>query len=211
MACLHLTCVAAPKPSTFDYFTERYYHQYLVKDCKGLDGNNCRLMVHSNGICVLCLDDSHAAVQAFRCSTGDGSVTVSSIVLGSGRGNSQIGSGKLHVVGKRKRNAAVCQVDTKMCTITLSNGGVYCVPACVHGYVLELNTALLERPALAVEAPSGEGYIAIISLSHNKINLSEYTKLSSPSGGDVVEDDEVVDEKSKKAEPLQQGKETPVF
>ncbi|AAZ10743.1 Pestivirus Npro endopeptidase C53, putative [Trypanosoma equiperdum] len=185
-----VACAAAPKPSTFDYFTERYYHQYVVKNCKGVEGNNCRLLVHSNGICVLCLDETHRVVRAAKSSAGAVETNVASVVFGSGRGNSQLSSGSIHVVGKRKKQAAVCQVDTKICIITMSDGTVYHIPACVDGFVLELNSALQQHPNLLLDAPTAEGYIALISPNYSKVKFSEFTKLSAPTGGDVVEEEE---------------------
>ncbi|KEG12292.1 hypothetical protein DQ04_01831100 [Trypanosoma grayi] len=189
-------CSAAPKPSTFDYFTERYYHQYIVQNCKGVEGNNCRLLVHSNGLCVLCLDESHAAVRAFKQTdiiqhSDDGAkLGVSSVVFGSGRGNSRMAPGAIQVVGKRKKNAIICQEDTKVCIITMTDGTVYSIPACIDGFVLELNPAIMERPELIVQAPTVEGYIAVISPNYNKLKLGKYTKVAAATGGDIMDDDD---------------------
>nr|CCC90020.1 conserved hypothetical protein [Trypanosoma congolense IL3000] len=200
MDCSPARYVVAPKPSTFDYFTERYYYQYVVKGCKGVEGNNCRLLVHSNGICVLCLDETHVAVEAAGVAAAAKSGgaaengTVASVVFGSGRGNSQISSGNIHVSGKRKRHAAICQADTNICLITMTSGAVYRVPACVDGFVLELNSALQQHPNLVTHAPTTEGYIALISPNYSKVRFGDFTRLSVPTGGDVVEDDDGAEE-----------------
>ncbi|ORC93721.1 uncharacterized protein TM35_000015980 [Trypanosoma theileri] len=185
------------KPSTFEYYTERYYHQYLVKNCKGVENNNCRLLVHSNGLCILCIDESHAAVRSCRekkvtAEENDSGVNlhIASVTFGSGRGNSKMTPEGVRVVGKRKKNAIICQEDTKVCVVTMSDGTVYNIPACIDGFVLELNAAVQERPSLLVEAPVTEGYIAIISPNHSKVNYSKYIKISTATGGDIMDEDE---------------------
>lgn len=187
-----LTYTAAAKPSTFDYFTERHYHQYVVRNCKNVEDNNCRLLVHGNGLCVLCLDESHAAVRSHRTSatahddTGGPTVRVASVAFGSERGSSKMAPENIRVVGKRKRNAKVCQEDTTVCVITMTDGTLYKIPACVNGFILELNPLVPERPEILVEAPTVEGFLAIISPRH-KTTFDKYTKVSVATVGDVVE------------------------
>ncbi|KAH9577419.1 hypothetical protein LSM04_005093 [Trypanosoma melophagium] len=184
------------KPSTFDYYTERYFHQYLVKNCKGVENNNCRLLVHSNGLCILSIDESHAAVRSCQKNVmieenaSGVNLHITSVTFGSGRGNSRMTPEGIRVVGKRKKNAIICQEDTKICVLTMSDGTVYNVPACIDGFVLELNAAIQERPALLVEAPTTEGYIAIISPNQHKVNFSKFIKVSTATGGDIMDEDE---------------------
>ncbi|CCW60720.1 unnamed protein product [Phytomonas sp. EM1] len=175
--------VLCPTPTTFEYFTERYYHQYLFEDCKKIVGNNIRLMLHSNGLCVLCVDPSHVALQAIRSAPPEQKLSVRSVVYGSGRGNSNIATGSIGVVGKKKKNAAVCQVETKMCTLTLSDGTSYPIPACVNGFVLELNENLMKEPWMIASAPTVEGFIAVINPSA-KNDFTGIKKLWTATGGD---------------------------
>ncbi|RNF07044.1 hypothetical protein TraAM80_03678 [Trypanosoma rangeli] len=188
--------IVADTPSSFDYFTERYYHQYVVRNCKGVENNNCRLLVHSNGLCVLCLDGSHAAIQAHRRATSmDGELVpshprIESVTFGSGRGNAKMAPERICVVGKRKKNAVICQEDTNICVIAMTDKTVYKIPACLAGFVLELNPAVQDRPELLATAPTVEGFIAVISPNYKKVDLIKYIKVSEATGGDVIEDND---------------------
>lgn len=177
--------VRAPLPTSFDYFTERYYHQYCIRDTKKTPGNNCRILQHSNGMCVLCVDSSHALVQ--RCAA-DASLTVSKVEFFKGR--TPITPESIQVVGKKKKNALVCQNDTKLCGISLSDGTEFTIPACVNGFVLELNALVVEQPWMVAAAPTAEGYLALINPT-SKADFSGYDKVWTATGGDAAgEDDE---------------------
>lgn len=181
-----LLCYARePNPTSFMYFTERYFHQFLIEQAKSTPGNNCRILQHSNGLFILCIDPSHAAIAAVK----GGEVTVTSVTFGSGRSNSSVTPDSIKVVGKRKRNALICQADTKICSITLSNGTVYTIPACINGFVLELNGALMDNPWLVVEAPTAEGFLAVINPS-TKNDLSHLQRLWTATGGEAGGEDD---------------------
>ncbi|KPI84887.1 hypothetical protein ABL78_6069 [Leptomonas seymouri] len=177
--------VRSPLPRSFDYFIERYYHQYCIRDAKRTAGNNCRILQHSNGLCVLCVDSSHALVQ--KCGA-DPAVTVSKVEFFKGR--TIVTPESIQVVGKKKKNALVCQNDTKLCGITLSDGTEYSVPACVNGFVLELNATVMEQPWMVAAAPMAEGYLAVINPT-SKADFSGYGKVWTATGGDAAgeEDD----------------------
>ncbi|ESL08860.1 hypothetical protein TRSC58_03431 [Trypanosoma rangeli SC58] len=176
---MEVTNIVDDTPSSFDYFTERYYHQYVVSNCKGVENNNCRLLVHSNGLCVLCLDGSHAAIQSHRRATStDGKVVpshsrIESVTFGSGRGNAKMAPESIRVVGKRKKNAIICQEDTNICVIAMTDETVYKIPACVPGFVLELNPAVQDRPELLAAAPTAVGFYVRYSPNVQKIDLIE--------------------------------------
>ncbi|KAG5468368.1 hypothetical protein LSCM1_02348 [Leishmania martiniquensis] len=173
--------VPLPPPTTFDYFTERYYHHFSIRNCKKVKGNDCRLLQHSNGLCVLCLDPNHDLVR--RCAAADAGLTVAKVEFFKGR--SAITPESIHVVGKRKKNALVCQTDTKLCVIVLSNGLEYTIPACINGFVLELNATLLEQPWMVAVAPTAEGYLAIINPSP-KADFSTCENVWTATGGDAA-------------------------
>lgn len=173
-------------PTTFDYFTERYYHQYRIDDCKKTPGNHVRLLQHSNGLCVVCVDPDHAALEALK---RDPQLRIASIVFGSGRGNNQLSPENLNVVGKKKKNALICQVDTKLCTLTLSDGSAFALPACLNGFLLELNASLTASPWLVAAAPTAEGYLAIVNPSP-KNDFSAMRKVWTATGGDAQGDDD---------------------
>ncbi|KAG5494052.1 hypothetical protein JKF63_01886 [Porcisia hertigi] len=187
-AALDWSYVSLPPPSTFDYFTERYYHQFSIHDCKKVKDNNCRILQHSNGLCVLCLDPNHELVR--RCATADSGVTVAKVEFFKGR--TAITPESIQVVGKKKKNALVCQNDTKLCGISLSDGAEYTIPACVNGFVLELNATLLKQPWMVAAAPTAEGYLAVINPT-SKADFSGYEKVWTATGGDAAvagEDDD---------------------
>lgn len=171
-----------PLPTTFDYFTHRYYHQYLCTSVKGVEGNHCRLLQHSNGLCIVTLDPTHVAVQRTADKAND--VRVSSVVFGSRRKRIDVTPDSIKVVGKKKKNAMMCQEDTQLCTVMLSDGSEYAIPACVSGFVLELNAALVEQPWLLTAAPGTEGFIAVINPSA-KADLSRLYKVWTATGGDA--------------------------
>ncbi|CCW66474.1 unnamed protein product [Phytomonas sp. Hart1] len=177
-----LSNVFCPPPTSFDYFTARYYNHYLFEDCKKVPGNSVRLLQHSNGLCILCVDPSHAALQALR--TAAPTLSLLSVVFGSGRGNSNIAAGSIGVVGKKKKNAIVCQVETKLCTLMLSDGSSYSIPACLNGFVIELNENLMANPWLVATAPTTEGFLAVINPSA-KNDFTGMKKIWTATGGDL--------------------------
>ncbi|CAM38625.1 conserved hypothetical protein [Leishmania braziliensis MHOM/BR/75/M2904] len=177
--------VPLPPPTTFDYFTKRYFHQFSIRDCKKVKGNDCRILQHSNGLCVLCLDPNHELVR--RCAAADAGVTVAKVEFFKGR--TAIMPESIQVVGKKKKNALVFQNDTKVCSIVLSDMIEYTIPACVNGYVLELNAALLEHPWMVAVAPTAEGYLAVINPT-SKADFSSYEKVWTATGGDAAGEDD---------------------
>lgn len=176
--------VSESMPTSFEYFTQRYYHHYQVENCKGIVGNHCRLLQHSNGLCILCVDPTHQLMTA--CSKGS-SIVVQKVEFCKGK--TPLTPESIQVVGKRKKNALVCQTDTKLCTITLSDGTEYPIPACLNGFVLELNAKLMTQPNMVSAAPMVEGFLAIINPSA-KADLSIYPKIWAATGGDAAAEEE---------------------
>lgn len=174
-----------PAPTTFDFFTERYYHQYLFEDCKKVPGNNVRVLQHSNGICVVCLDPSHIAIAAVKANP---ELRIASVVFGSGRNSHDIATGNVKVTGRKKKNAMLCQADMRICTVTLSDGTVYTIPTCLNGHLLELNPEVASHPWLAASAPMAEGFLAIISPSLRN-DFSAMKKVWTATGGDAAGED----------------------
>ena len=43
-------------PTQFPFYTERYYNKYRTINMKKTPDNNYCVMVHSNGLAMLCLD-----------------------------------------------------------------------------------------------------------------------------------------------------------
>lgn len=173
-----------PQPTTFDNYVDRYYNQYLAENCKNVSGNNCRILQHSNGMCILCVDPSHTALRKVADSAG--SVVVASVTFGSSKG--EFAPDSVKVVGKKKKNGRMCQQDMRLLTIKLSDDSEYPIPACLHGFILEMNTALLDSPWLLSAAPLAEGFVAIINV-HGKMKLSVYKLLRVATAGDAHEDE----------------------
>ena len=142
-------------PKTFTYFTERYFSQFLVKNCKNVAGNNVRLLLHSNNLCLLCLDPSHELITK--------QMTITSLSHAPKRSSSKVDREHIKVQGKRKKNGVICQKDTCLCHIETTQGIEFRIPACIDGHVLEINPLLVRRPSLLLEAPMTEGFIAIIN------------------------------------------------
>jgi glycine cleavage system H lipoate-binding protein len=156
-------------PKKFVYFTERYFSQFLVRDCKGIAGNNVRLLLHSNNLCLLCIDLSHELISK--------QMIIASLSHAPKRSNSKVDRENIKVQGKRKKNGVICQKDTCLCHITTSEGVEFRIPACIDGHVLEINPLLVRRPSLLLEAPMTEGFIAIIN-PRSETSFDKFEKLS---------------------------------
>ena len=184
----------APHPKSFTFFTERYFSQYLIRNCKGIEGNNVRLLLHSNGLCIVCVDPSSILLQM--------QIVAMTHSLKHDR------SEPIKVQGKRKKNALLCQVDMALCFVdvvpkdlpldtvvpkkapSLTEAGQLRVPACVDGLLLEINPFLIHRPQLLQEAPLTEGFIAVVN-PNGKMKFDKYEKLSTATSGEVfAQDDE---------------------
>lgn len=203
--------IACPSPKSFTYFTERYFSQYIVRDCKGIEGNNVRILVHSNGLCLVCLDPSHFLVQNRS----------KSVIKGLSHSLKKDRSEPIKPQGKRKKNAVLCQRDMVICFIDVAvEGGAdeqtpkiesdsamestsatvaappaekltrqIRVPACVDGLVLEINPYLVKQPSLLQCCPLTEGFIAIVN-PHAKMRFDTMEKLSVATSGEVALEEE---------------------
>ena len=164
-----LTSSKAPPP--FIFFTERYFSHFVARNCKGVPGNNVRLLQHSNGLCVMCIDPSHVLV---RDRSDWAIVSLSHSVR---RGNYVKERKSVVCVGKKKKNAARCQKEMILCFLevkgTSSSIESFRLPVCVDGVVLEINPRLVSNPSLLLDAPLTEGFIAIINPSADKSNFSD--------------------------------------
>jgi hypothetical protein len=169
-------CTAAPKPTTFVYFTERYFSQFVVRNCKQVEGNNVRLLLHSNGLCVMCLDPSHAVISE--------KLRVTQLSHSIRRGPQFQDRSPIKTQGKRKKHAMLCQRDMVLLFIETDCGRSFRVPACVDGVVLEINQYLVQRPQLVVESPTVEGFVAIIN-PYAKMDFGAYEKVITATNGEL--------------------------
>lgn len=188
-----LEMARTPFPTSFDCVSKRYFTHYIVRDCKKVKNNNCRLLQHSNSLIVLTLDPSHTAVVA-------GPDALDHIEFGSSRRPKENTSenqpnlqsrsfSPIQVVGKRKKNAVTCHEDMRLCTIYMKNGDFFHIPACVNGFVLEFNELLINHPELLLQCPLSEGFLAIISVKTSN-NFAAMEKVWTATGGEALVDEE---------------------
>ena len=149
----------AQKPSSFTFYTERYYSQFKISNCKGTEGNNARILLHSNKLCMLCLDPSHVIIK--------NNLEIESLSHSvKGRGGKErdrltgaAGAPK----GKKKKGAMQCEKLMALAIITTKCGQTFKIPACIDGHILEINPFVSVDPQLVVKAPLTEGFIAVIN------------------------------------------------
>lgn len=171
-------------PRTFTYFTERYFSQFLIKDCKGVVGNNIRLLLHSNMLCILCLDPSHELVVRRQ------ELKISYLGHSMRRpGHAVKEREPIKVQGKKKKNAMICQKEMNLCFIETECGKEYRIPAGIDGSVLEINSNLTKFPSLIQRFPTTEGFIAVIN-PHAKVRFDLMEKVWTCSSGELAEGDD---------------------
>jgi hypothetical protein len=104
----------------FTYFTERYFDQYVIRDVRGVPGHNLRLLRHSNGLLVLCLDPSHVLLQP---SPSSGVVEAPVLTFDVKRGRGAPGETRdrredtKNIKGKGKKQAPWVQPETVIVAI----------------------------------------------------------------------------------------------
>jgi len=119
---------------------------------KKISGNNYTVMVHSNGLALLCVDPTHAALPSLTVSfSTPGDDPVDRLAQAEG------------ISGKRKRGALRCGEGTLLGTVTSTvTGTIYPITACMNGTLIELNTQVLANPAWVVTEPYGRGFLATL-------------------------------------------------
>ena len=175
-------------PRTFHFFTERYFTQFVVRNCRGVEGCNVRLLLHSNMLVILCMDPSHDLCRR-REEEGMGITFISHSARKNKATPNRRESGTLQVQGKKKKNAMVCQKEMTLCYVETQNGSTYKIPACIDGLVLELNQHILETPTLLTRFPLQEGFIAIIN-PQAKVAFTDFEKVWTCTSGDLNVDNE---------------------
>lgn len=148
--------VTCRPPRLFTFFSQRYFTHYLVANAKGVPGNNVRLLLHSNGVVLICMDPSHVVVtENLNVLKVHHSVTRN----GKVRDRQQ---GAANVQGKRKKNAMWCQAEMVLVVVETEHFE-FRLPSCIAGCVIEMNPFLQRDPTLIARAPLTEGFIAIIN------------------------------------------------
>ncbi|XP_071382645.1 protein Abitram [Centroberyx affinis] len=159
-------------PSVID----RYYTRWYRADMKGKAGEDHCILQHSNRICVITLAETHPILQHGR--------TVKSINYQISNGCSRLNN---KVSGKSKRGGQFLTDFAPLCRITCTDETEYTIYSCIRGRLLEVNEDILERPALLLEKPSTEGYIAVIlpkfeeskSITENLLSREEFESVVS--------------------------------
>ncbi|KAG7245003.1 hypothetical protein INR49_023569, partial [Caranx melampygus] len=138
---------AGNAPSVID----RYYTRWYRADMKGKACEDHCILQHSNRLCVVTLAETHPILQHGR--------TIKSINYQISNGCSRLNN---KVSGKSKRGGQFLTDFAPLCRITCTDDTEYTIYSCIRGRLLEVNENILERPALLLEKPFTEGYIAVI-------------------------------------------------
>ncbi|XP_071355821.1 protein Abitram [Trachinotus anak] len=159
-------------PSVID----RYYTRWYRADMKGKSSEDHCILQHSNRICVVTLAETHPILQNGR--------TIKSINYQISNGCSRLNN---KVSGKSKRGGQFLTDFAPLCRITCTDETEYTIYSCIRGRLLEVNENILERPALLLEKPFTEGYIAVIlpkfeeskSITENLLSREEFESIVS--------------------------------
>jgi len=128
-------------PSVVDRFFNKYYYH---RDDNADEIHT--ILFHSNRVCLIGLDSSHAAVKK----------GIKSI-------NYNIGNcdrSKNHVSGKGKKGGMVLQPLSMLAILTCNDDTEYKVLSCITGKLIEINERLLKNPDLIGQ--DGDGYVAVV-------------------------------------------------
>ncbi|XP_023267942.1 protein Simiate [Seriola lalandi dorsalis] len=164
-------------PSVID----RYYTRWYRADMKGKPCEDHCILQHSNRICVVTLAETHPILQNGR--------TIKSINYQISNGCSRLNN---KVSGKSKRGGQFLTDFAPLCRITCTDESEYTIYSCIRGRLLEVNENILERPALLLEKPFTEGYIAVIlpkfeeskSITENLLSREEFESIISKRNDD---------------------------
>eukprot|EP00064_Thunnus_orientalis_P014062 superscaffoldBa00002393_g14103 len=159
-------------PSVID----RYYTRWYRADMKGKPCEDHCILQHSNRLCVITLAETHPVLQNGR--------TVKNINYQISNGCSRLNN---KVSGKSKRGGQFLTDFAPLCRITCTDETEYTIYSCIRGRLLEVNENILETPALLLEKPSTEGYIAVIlpkfeeskSITENLLSREEFESVVS--------------------------------
>ncbi|XP_042292590.1 protein Abitram [Thunnus maccoyii] len=159
-------------PSVID----RYYTRWYRADMKGKPCEDHCILQHSNRLCVITLAETHPVLQNGR--------TIKNINYQISNGCSRLNN---KVSGKSKRGGQFLTDFAPLCRITCTDETEYTIYSCIRGRLLEVNENILETPALLLEKPSTEGYIAVIlpkfeeskSITENLLSREEFESVIS--------------------------------
>ncbi|XP_044192187.1 protein Abitram [Thunnus albacares] len=159
-------------PSVID----RYYTRWYRADMKGKPCEDHCILQHSNRLCVITLAETHPVLQNGR--------TIKNINYQISNGCSRLNN---KVSGKSKRGGQFLTDFAPLCRITCTDETEYTIYSCIRGRLLEVNENILETPALLLEKPSTEGYIAVIlpkfeeskSITENLLSREEFESVVS--------------------------------
>ncbi len=148
---------ATVTPKHFVFYNFRYYSHYVLRNVKNIEGNNTRVLLHSNNLCVVCLDPSHVIFQQ--------NLVINEVSYDFKRQGKQRNNAEevAAIKGKKKKNALKCFVDMPLALVRTACGREFKVTAGIDGNVLEMNGALMDTPRLVQDCPLAEGYFAIIN------------------------------------------------
>ena len=140
-----------PGLKRFPSFIERYTTQYFHTTEQCEDEWVCQ---HSNKLILVGIAPTHPILS-------DAGRSVSKVDFAAS-GSRERSLLDMKVSGKGKKGGVWMQRDTAICEVTMSDGAVYKVRACVRGMLIEVNARLAEDPGLLQRKPNTEGYVAIL-------------------------------------------------
>lgn len=116
-----------------------------------MEGHDQCVLLHPNGLAIVCLSKEHPAVRAAK----EGKKLVVDFHVGR--------QSKADVVptGKSKTGAVGLQVRSGLCKICIEDEDPFTVRCCVKGRLLEVNKRLIKNPYLLIDHLK-KGYIAIL-------------------------------------------------
>lgn len=153
-----------PGLKRFPSFIERYTTQRFHTTERGEDEWVCQ---HSNKLILVGIAPTHPIVAV----AGRSVAKVDFAASGS-REKSLL---DMKVSGKGKKGGVWVQRDTALCEVTMSDGAVYKVRACVRGTLIEVNARLAEDPGLLQRKANTEGYVAIIRPKLDEADMTAAT------------------------------------
>ncbi|KAF4677073.1 hypothetical protein FOL47_003524 [Perkinsus chesapeaki] len=143
-------------PPLFRYFPLRQFKLAAGR----LDGHHQYVHRHSNNIFLVGAAPTHVMF------TENPGAKVKSVTYREGMTTTQ-------VTGKRKRGAISVNPTTVLADVTLDNGKVYPLCACIKGDIIETNTRLCGGDAAKLMTPDyceTEGFVAILLLKLSRLN-----------------------------------------
>lgn len=134
-------------PETLPSFCDRFFAKFLYeKATKQSTVEDHNIFIHSNGICLVGIAESHPVFEK------------EIVNVNFNIGN--VDRSQNAVKGKAKKGGMILQESTNLCKVECSDGTEYGIVAGIQGILVEVNPRLQKNPNLLKEG--AEGYVAVI-------------------------------------------------